>query len=268
MSEKPKNVFSKGLRIAHEYGIRRFIKDTSYYLNQRYLGHLEMILAYPKFKELSEAAITKDQALDFVFSFKRYGMSVYPFQVRKEISMFLSVAEKEKPRVVLEIGTGEGGTLFLLTRIATSNAIFVSVDLPSHPKWREKLFSSFSMKDQTLQFVRGNSHNTDTFNNVKQSLGENSVDLLFIDGDHKYDGAKMDFELYSQLVREGGLVAFHDIVPTDLHLDIEVPEFWNEIKNNYDYIEIIEEKNAKGIGILFLGSKKSSGREKVYGLGK
>jgi predicted O-methyltransferase YrrM len=227
-----------------------------------------MVLEYSKFKESLEATITKDQALDFVFLFNRYNMFFDICQERKEISMFLSIAEKEKPRVVLEIGAGEGGTLFLLTRIATSKAILVSLDLPSYPKWRDTLFKLFPMKDQTLQLVRGNSHNIDTFNGVRQSLGENRVDLLFIDGDHGYDGVKMDFELYSQLVREGGLVGFHDIVPDYLNLDYEVPKFWNEIKNGYEHVEIIENKKKYGIGILFLNSKKSSSLEKVKGLAK
>jgi predicted O-methyltransferase YrrM len=39
------------------------------------------------------------------------------------------------------------------------------------------------------------------------------LDFLFIDGDHTYEGVKQDFEMYTPLVRKGGLVAMHDIVP-------------------------------------------------------
>jgi len=38
-------------------------------------------------------------------------------------------------------------------------------------------------------------------------------DFLFIDGDHTYEGVEGDFEMYSPLVRRGGIIAFHDIVP-------------------------------------------------------
>jgi hypothetical protein len=34
--------------------------------------------------------------------------------------------------------------------------------------------------------------------------------LLFIDGDHRYEGVRRDFEMYSPLVGAGGLIAFHD----------------------------------------------------------
>lgn len=36
------------------------------------------------------------------------------------------------------------------------------------------------------------------------------IRLLFIDGDHSYEGVKLDFEMWSPFVIDGGLVAFHD----------------------------------------------------------
>jgi predicted O-methyltransferase YrrM len=38
------------------------------------------------------------------------------------------------------------------------------------------------------------------------------VELLFIDGDHSYEGAKADFDRWSAFVRNGGHVLFHDAV--------------------------------------------------------
>jgi len=36
------------------------------------------------------------------------------------------------------------------------------------------------------------------------------IDLLFIDGDHSYEGVKLDFELYSKLVSPKGVIIIHD----------------------------------------------------------
>ena len=36
------------------------------------------------------------------------------------------------------------------------------------------------------------------------------IRLLFIDGEHSYEGVKKDFELWSGLVIEGGIIGFHD----------------------------------------------------------
>jgi predicted O-methyltransferase YrrM len=36
------------------------------------------------------------------------------------------------------------------------------------------------------------------------------IDLLFIDGDHSYEGVKTDWDLYSPLLKSGSCVVFHD----------------------------------------------------------
>lgn len=51
------------------------------------------------------------------------------------------------------------------------------------------------------------------------------MDFLFIDGDHAYEGVKADFEMYSPLVRKGGLVALHDICVHPPEMDCHVDKF-------------------------------------------
>ena len=36
------------------------------------------------------------------------------------------------------------------------------------------------------------------------------IELIFIDGDHSYEGVKLDFDLYFPKVIDGGIIAFHD----------------------------------------------------------
>ena len=38
------------------------------------------------------------------------------------------------------------------------------------------------------------------------------IELLFIDGDHSYEGAKADYERWNELVQPGGHLLFHDAV--------------------------------------------------------
>ena len=80
-------------------------------------------------------------------------------------------------------------------------------------------------------------------------------DVIFIDGDHTYDGVKKDFELYSDLINKGGIICFHDIWDTEEHhrQGCYVDKFWNEIKENYRYDELGKEiKTWGGIGILYV----------------
>jgi predicted O-methyltransferase YrrM len=85
------------------------------------------------------------------------------------------------------------------------------------------------------------------------SEGE-KVDFIFIDGDHSHDGVKRDFELYSPLVRKGGIIAFHDIAKPAPGSVEGVYKFWQEIIQKYKYQEIIKDANQgwAGIGLLYM----------------
>jgi predicted O-methyltransferase YrrM len=88
------------------------------------------------------------------------------------------------------------------------------------------------------------------------ALAGREIDFLFIDGDHTYEGVKSDFEMYSPLVRAGGLVAFHDIVPDRFETTGEVHIYWNELKQRgYEQRELIDLVGSRGygIGVVFLG---------------
>ena len=102
------------------------------------------------------------------------------------------------------------------------------------------LYSHDSSDPQTLASVK------DFF---KQSYSP--VDFLFIDGDHHYDAVKKDFEMYSKLMMDSGVVVFHDALETKIP-GVEVNKFWNEIKGNYKNYEIKETEDSTGIGVLFL----------------
>jgi len=85
-------------------------------------------------------------------------------------------------------------------------------------------------------------------------LGGEELDFLFIDGDHTYEGVRRDFEMYSPLVRGGGAVAFHDIVPGPPENVGGVPKFWSEVRNRFKHLEIVKDwsQGGYGIGVLFL----------------
>lgn len=114
-------------------------------------------------------------------------------------------------------------------------------------------------------FFREDSHQSQTLKKVKEYLNGEKIDFLFIDGDHTYEGVKKDFEMYAPLVREEGVIAFHDIVQdysTRYGINTSsctggVPIFWNEIKNNYRRNEIIKnpDQDGCGIGVIWLNKK-------------
>ena len=75
---------------------------------------------------------------------------------------------------------------------------------------------------------------------------------MFIDADHSYKAAKQDFEMYSPLVKKGGIVGFHDLKPAHIiNAEFGVHILFEELKKKYEkYKEIIEDpKNQQGFGI-------------------
>jgi len=215
-------------------------------------------LNYPAnfFKIKSPELKNPDNALDFVFSDK--GRFIKPMQVREEIESLLTILKERKPKYVLEIGTARGATLFLLSRIAASDATIISIDLPrgrfggGYSAFRIPLYKSFALKNQRIFLLRENSHDFGAFEKVRGILGENNLDFLFIDGDHTYGGVKKDFESYSNLVKKGGMIALHDIAKHPKGTGCTVDRFWAELKGKFSCKEIIKDKNQgwAGIGVI------------------
>jgi predicted O-methyltransferase YrrM len=172
-------------------------------------------------------------------------------QRREELLPFLDRVERLRPTRICEIGTAGGGTLFLLTRVATADAVLVYVDLEL-PWFAERARARLGREGQRVVGLTRDSHDPATRDGVVDALGGEPLDVLFIDGDHSYEGVRADFELYAPLVRSGGIVAIHDVNP-DIEaphaVSGEVPRFWTELKRTHRTEELIASSKADGYGI-------------------
>lgn len=175
-----------------------------------------------------------------------------------ELTKFTKIVQQQSPRTVLEIGTAQGGVFWLMCRLAAPNATLISLDLPPserHSGGERIAIDLESMKNpgQTVHVIHGDSHAPETPGQVQKILGDRALDLLFIDGDHTYDGVRQDYLMYSPLVRPGGLIAFHDIVKTHWP-GCQVDRFWGELvqDRSLDSKEIIGHvpSHFGGIGLI------------------
>lgn len=177
-----------------------------------------------------------------------------------EIGALLAVLASIRPRVVVEIGTAGGGTLYLFTRVADDAATIVSIDLPQgafgggYGAWRGPFYRSFARAGQRVELMRLDSHAPSTQEHLRRRLHGAPIDLLFLDGDHTYAGVAQDFADYSPLVRSDGYVALHDICPDPKQPDNGVPRFWRDVRTAYPSQEFVEAagQNGYGIGLLRL----------------
>jgi predicted O-methyltransferase YrrM len=260
-------VVDQARRTARDQGLRAVVLKTARYP----LKPLFVPGALRAVQDGRAQIRSPEELVAFVKAFNYRGIDITSWQRTAEIASLLRLLQNAQPRNLVEIGTASGGTLFMLTQVAAPNATIVSVDLPGgqlggksslsrhrYPLWRSRLYRGFARDSQTVHVIRGDSHEVSTVHDVQRRLPEGKIDFLFIDGDHSYEGVHRDFELYSPLVREGGLVAFHDIVPSGpgKHGDPgDVPIFWREIRERHKVeAEFVDDWDwgSCGIGVVRL----------------
>ncbi len=199
----------------------------------------------------------------FVYRGKGYFKLIEPRQNKTEIATFYKTVCELAPKRILEIGTARGGTLYLWTQAAVNDATIVSVDLPggefggAYPSCRGLFYKAFARQGQKINLLRKNSHDAETVEEVTNIFKKQAIDFAFIDGDHTYEGVKTDFFHYLPLVRPGGIIALHDILPRSDLPEIQVYRFWNEVRGKYDSEEIIGPEGSKrrvGIGVVRVGN--------------
>jgi len=198
--------------------------------------------------------------IPFLFHGKGYYRTMKLKQNMEELRGFVTELTKMPLKRVCEVGTYKGGTLFIWCQLAEPDARVISVDLPGGQfggGYSEKslpFFQSFRKPGQTLDCIRGSSHDEAIRAQFKEALGDERLDFLFLDGDHRYDGVKRDYEYYSEFVRPGGVIGFHDIYFREKQPEIEVHKFWNELKSKHRHLEFIEsgeERRKIGLGLLY-----------------
>jgi predicted O-methyltransferase YrrM len=179
----------------------------------------------------------------------------------RELAPVVGLVRRSAPRVVVEIGTAAGGSFYAWTRAARSDALLVSIDLPGGRfggggvSGDAARIRALARGAQQVDVVRADSHLPQTVEALVSILDGRAVDFLFIDGDHSYGGVRRDFELYAPLVRAGGVVAFHDIVPHPPSTGCEVARLWEAVKQGRRHTEFVDAGGSGygGIGVLYGG---------------
>ena len=196
---------------------------------------------------------TPESAVERVFSPRWY--LIRPWQVQGELLEAAKIVRDVQPRVILEIGSLKGGTLFVWAQMTHPRATIISVDLPD-VRWgggydpeHARTLQRLKQPQQTLHLIRADSHAQCTFTEVQRLLGGRPIDFLFIDGDHAYEGVKKDFEMYASLVKPPGIIALHDIASGPPEVVGEVPRFWKRIRPQFDVREIVAKPDQAGFGI-------------------
>jgi hypothetical protein len=86
------------------------------------------------------------------------------------------------------------------------------------------------------------------FDEARTEVPAGSVDILHLDGCHTYDSARHDYDTWSDSVRPGGVILFHDIAVRDPGRGFGVYRLWEELKADFPTAEFA---HSFGLGVLF-----------------
>lgn len=155
-------------------------------------------------------------------------------QVRIEFFLLLRLCRAMGlSKKVLQIGLGIPGGTHKLFRSAFESVWTIERD-------RDTLNRYVNAFPNEGHFVLGDSHDLAVRDAVK---AEGPFDLVFIDAGHTYEDVKRDFNLYSRLVKRGGIVALHDACKRPGYED-EI-EVWC----------LVDELRANGVLVNMIGSE-------------
>lgn len=161
---------------------------------------------------------------------------------QEDVRKLLLLAMPEKPKIVMEIGMFHGWSAKNWID-AFNPELFIGIDNCNKPE------QAHEVKGEQYHYLWGHdSHTAYTELRVADILYQ-QVDFLFIDGDHTIEGVTADFEIYSKYVRDGGIIAFHDIL--FLKQECNVKPLWEKLKKKYYYVEMIGGPASTGMGVIF-----------------
>lgn len=149
--------------------------------------------------------------LDFLFTSSQlnHGIASLRFD---EAALIFRLVRSLGVATIVELGRFKGGSTFLIGVAMIPGSELWSYDLQvevadgaTGGQLDRELSAGFERYAITgVHLVVGNTQS------VEQPV--RPIDLLFIDADHRYDGARGDFERWAPLVRPGGHLLFHDAV--------------------------------------------------------
>jgi predicted O-methyltransferase YrrM len=155
--------------------------------------------------------------------------------------MLYGLARSLKPEVCVEIGSAQGKSACYVGLALKENkrGKLYAIDPHAPTNWNDteslESWPIFRKNIRTVgveEFVEP-IRSTST---VAAAMWTRPIDLLFIDGDHSYEGVKSDWDLFAKFVNRFGFVVFHDTLwdlnpdPKWQRADMGVPRFVEELR--------------------------------------
>lgn len=164
------------------------------------------------------------------------------------------LVDAARPRTVVELGTHNGFSFFTFAEAA--RRLGLPTRLWAIDSWEGDDHAGFYGDDvyravravvdadyaESAELVRA------SFAEAVRRFDDGTIDLLHIDGRHRYDDVKADFEMYRPKLSPRAVVLFHDT--QEFEGDFGVHRFWVELEATAPSFELV---HGHGLGLLAWG---------------
>ena len=161
--------------------------------------------------------------------------------------------EHLRPASLVELGTHHGYSYFCFCQQVMSQQLACSCVAIDH--WKGDEHAGFYDDSVFATVQRINARYAGFSRLIRASFADavadfpdRSVDLLHIDGRHRYEDVKQDFELWRGKLSDNSVVLFHDTQVR--HADFGVYRFWPELASQFPSFEFVHQH---GLGVLGTG---------------
>lgn len=158
------------------------------------------------------------------------------------------------PTLLVELGTHNGFSYFTFCQSASD------LDTPTRcfavDHWHgdtctgpygEEVYDAVNGHNQALYSTFSTLLRSD-FDAAVKEIGDATVDLLHIDGDHSYAAVSHDFQTWLPKMSPRGVVLLHDIA--EYGDGYEVPRLWQELADRYPVFAFT---HGHGLGLVLVG---------------
>jgi predicted O-methyltransferase YrrM len=154
----------------------------------------------------------EDLAFLFTSSQLNHGVASLRFD---EAALLFRLVRRLDARRVVEIGRFKGGSTVVMAAAMAPTGRLLSLDLLV-PQPGGVDGAQFDRELQAALERLGLADRVElrVADSRTMELPEPGIDLLFVDGDHSYEGASADLRRWTPLLRDGGHVVAHDVVDT------------------------------------------------------
>lgn len=129
-----------------------------------------------------------------------------------EAALLFRLVRSKPAAQILEIGRWYGGSAFLFAVASDQDSIVTSIDIA--PQDDRLLQTALERNDLShkVKLLVDNAHDAE----VRPGF----YDLIFVDGDHSYEGVARDYQHWKKAVKPGGHLAFHNAARGRAHADV------------------------------------------------